>query len=136
MRYPATGRSLTDPLPGGVAAVLLGASATGQPMAAWTVSGQRGPVHTLTLPEREPVVSVRSPNENTSLIGGRIHRGYLWCGGLGEGSTTAIDRSGHDCSDTVPSFLVGAVDDRHLVMLHRGNPQGTDREGFSVYAIG
>ena len=133
---PATGRSLTDPRPGGVAAVLLGASATGQPMAAWTVSGQRGPVHTLTLPEREPVASVRPPNENTSLIGGRIHRGYLWCGGLGEGSTTAIDRSGHDCSDTVPSFLVGAVDDRHLVMLHRGNPQGTDREGFSVYAIG
>ena len=133
---PATGRTLTDTLPGGAGAVLLGESATGQPMAAWTVADQRGPVYTLTLPDRGPVMSARSPNENTGLIGGRIHRGYLWCGELGEGSVTAIDRSGHDCSDTVPSFLVGAVDDRHLVMLHRGKPRGTDRAGFTVYAIG
>lgn len=132
---PASGRPLSDPLPAGAGAVLLGDSATGQPMAAWTVSDRRGPVYTLTLPDREPVLSARSPHENSSLIGGRIHRGYLWCGGLGEGSTTAIDRSGRDCSDTVPSFLVGAVDDRHLVMLHRGRPRGEDREGFTVYAI-
>jgi outer membrane protein assembly factor BamB len=132
---PGSGREHTATLPRGAGPVLVGTSATGEPMAAWTVDGERGPLYTLTLPERDPVVSGTAPFEKTSLIGGRIHRGYVWCSELGQRGVSAVDRSGHRCSDPLSSFLVEAVDDDHLVLLHRGNRDGVDRTGFSIYAV-
>lgn len=132
---PGSGRELTATLPRGAGPVLVGTSSTGEPMAAWTVDEERGPLFTLTLPDREPVVSGSSPFEKTSLIGGRIQSGYVWCSDLGQRGVSAVDRSGHRCSDPLTSFLVGAVDDDHLVLLHRGNRDGLDRTGFSVYAV-
>ena len=131
---PATGDQLGDPLPLTASEPIIGESDDGVAMAAWTLTEDRGYVYTCTADDPEHRRSAVAPNENTSLIGGRIHRGYIWSGELGAGRTRAIDRSGHDCSDEVPGFLVEAVDDHHLVMLHRGREDG-DRTGFSVYGL-
>lgn len=132
---PRTGEPVGAPLPTSAGEVLLGTGADGATVAAWTETGQRGPVDSLTTADPEPRRSARSPFENTSLIGGRIHHGYVWCSELAQRGVCAVDRSGNRCSDPLSSFLVGAVDDDHLVVLHRGNRDGLDRKGFTAYAL-